>query len=239
MTKMKAKVLRYDAIDVGTVFEKESALLDAIVNGQLNQALLLWQSRDNTLVLPAGNKWQQSAGLRQTLNALGWQVFARKTGGAPVPQTQGVINVSYLYALPDGQDYSIPAAYRSFCHILSEFFNQFGVAVQSHATPGSYCDGDYNLNIAGKKVVGTAQRVVLKKGGGKVVLAQACILIDVDPQQLVTPVNTCYQLHQQTEQVHAQVHTCLFEHCTQRPTTAELYQSLFQCFAAAQPTTTA
>ena len=234
MAKTRAKILRYDDIDVEAVFAKESELLDAIKNGQLDQGLVLWQSCDRTLVLPAGNKWPQSASLETALNQLGWQVFARKTGGAPVPQTQGVINVSYLYALSDDEPYSIPNAYRDFCQTLARFFNHFGVDVDVHATPGSYCDGDYNINIAGKKVVGTAQRVVLKKGGGKVVLAQACILIDVVAEQLVAPVNACYQHHQQSEQVKAEVHSCLFEHIDQRPSLADLYQQLFDCFVNAR-----
>lgn len=233
MAKVKAKVLRYDDIAVATLFAKESVLLEAIQAGQLQQGLILWQCCRNTLVLPAGNKWQQTEGLRDALADLGWQLFARKTGGAPVPQTQGVINVSYLYALPEGQSYSIPEAYRSFCATLTAFFQHFAISVDCHATPGSYCDGDYNLNIAGKKVVGTAQRVVLKQGGGKVVLAQACILIDVNPEQLVAPVNLCYLQHQQQEQVRAEAHTCLFAHSEQRPNINDLYQILLQCFVNA------
>lgn len=233
MSKIRAKVLRYEAIDVAAVFDTESSLLTALQNNELDQALILWQCQEDTLVLPAGNKWLQSHSLTHALKALGWQLYARKTGGAPVPQTKGVINVSYMYALDEGSDYSIPLAYQRFCETLTGFFSHFGVSVETHATPGSYCDGDYNLNIAGKKVVGTAQRVVLKKGGGKVVLAQACILVDTDIEKLITPVNLCYSEHQQTERVTAHVHTCLFEHTNERPSINDLYQTLFDCFVSA------
>ncbi len=228
---MKAKILRYEHVDVASVFDKESEILAQIQNGQLNRALILWQSRYDTLVLPSGNKWQQSDELKAQLAHYGWQLYARKTGGAPVPQRQGVINISYMYTIDANQDYSIPDAYRSFCDKLSLFFAHFGIKVDAHATPGSYCDGDYNLNINKQKIVGTAQRVVLKKGGGKVVLAQACILINASMDELIAPVNLCYQLHQQHEQVLANVHTCLFEHTNQRPDTSQLYQTLIQCFS--------
>ncbi len=33
-------------------------------------------------------------------------------------------------------------------------FKQLGVKVDVHATPNSYCDGEYNLNIDGKKWLG-------------------------------------------------------------------------------------
>ena len=233
MSQRKAKILRYEQVDVETVFNKECELLSAIQNNALDEALILWQTRDNTLVLPSGNKWQATSELKESLNQQNWQLYSRKTGGAPVPQTAGVINVSYLYALPETQHYSIPEAYSHFCSILSKFFAQFDVEVTVHATAGSYCDGDYNLNIAGKKIVGTAQRVVLKKGGGKVVLAQACILINVDVPCLIEPVNLCYRQHQQTERVKAEVHTTLFNHIDHAPTLSELYQALINSFAKA------
>jgi lipoate-protein ligase A len=230
MAKVRAKILRFEDIDVEDIFAKENTLLQAIQNDELDQALLLWQTKTDTLVLPAGNKWQQSDLLIYELNNKGWQLSQRKTGGAPVPQGKGVINVSYLYTLEKETNYSIPDSYNAFCQILAEFFNHFDIKVETHATPNSYCDGDYNLNINGKKVVGTAQRVVLKKAGGKVVLAQACILVDVDTDKLVSPVNLCYQHHKLTERVSANVHTGLFKHTNKKISIKMLYQILIQCF---------
>lgn len=236
MSKVKAKVLRFNQISVEAVFEKESELISQLQNGNLDQALLLWQSDKPTLVFPSGNKWQQSEALETKLKKTGWQLYARKTGGAPVPQCEGVINISYMYVLPEHIPYSIPNAYKDFCAILSSFFSQFNINVETHATPGSYCDGDYNLNIEGKKVVGTAQRVLLKKGGGKIVLAQACILVNANMPTLVAPVNLCYEHHQQLEHAIANVHTCLFEHTTDKPDTDALYQRLFTSFINHQKT---
>ncbi|WP_070962777.1 lipoate--protein ligase family protein [Vibrio sonorensis] len=234
MAKSRAKVLRYDSVEVATVFDTEHQLLENIQSGQLDQALLLWQSSEETLVLPSGSKWQQSKSLKRSLRDIGWNLYTRKTGGAPVPQTRGVINVSYMYALPEQKEYSVSEAYEHFCDILSAFFQYYGIEVKTHETPGSYCDGKYNLNINQKKVVGTAQRVVLRKGGGKVVLAQACILVDTNPEQLVSPVNLCYQNLQMPDKVVAQVHTNLFDHTASRPTVSQLFQVLFNCFVDAQ-----
>lgn len=230
MSKVKAKVLRFKQISVEAVFEKENELISQLQNGNLDQALLLWQSDKPTLVLPSGNKWQQTEALETKLKKTGWQLHARKTGGAPVPQCEGVINVSYMYVLEEHIPYSIPNAYKDFCAILSSFFEQFNIKVETHATPGSYCDGDYNLNIKSKKIVGTAQRVLLKKGGGKIVLAQACILVNANMPTLVSPVNLCYEHHQQDDRAIADVHTSLFEHTQERPDIDELFQRIFTSF---------
>lgn len=228
---MKPKLLLYPSIRVANVFEKETELLAQLQRGTLNEVLILWQPDEPTLVLPSGNKWQSSAGLHQQLTQVGWQLFSRKTGGAPVPQLPGVINVSHMYVWDEQTPYSIPKAYQDFCDKLSRFFALYNVKVDVHATEFSYCDGDYNLNIAGKKVVGTAQRVVLKNGGGKVVLAQACILINTDISTIINPVNACYEYHQQAERVRSAVHTCLVQHTAQQDSVEGYFQSLIKAFS--------
>lgn len=224
------KLLRYKQISVAKVFDKETQLIAQIQAGELKQCLMLWQANEATLVLPAGKKWLASEELQTGLFADGWFVQARKTGGAPVPQCPGVINLSHLYLWSDNTPYSITQAYENLCTVLHGFFAQFNLISQAHATEFSYCDGDYNINLNGKKIVGTAQRVILKKGGGKIVLAQAFILIDVLLEEIIKPVNLCYQLSDKTERVKAQVHTTLFEHIDEQPTIEQLYQQLTKAF---------
>ncbi len=224
------KLLRYQQSAVDDVFAKETELIAQIQAGKLKQCLLLWQVDQPTLVLPAGKKWPESEELTSELSTIHWLLHSRKTGGAPVPQCPGVINLSHIYLWSNDSPYSITQAYENLCSVLNNFFIQFNLLSQAHATPFSYCDGDYNININGKKIVGTAQRVILKKGGGKIVLAQAFILIDVILEQLIKPVNLCYQLTGKSERVKAEVHTTLFENTDKRPSIDELYQLLTQAF---------
>lgn len=232
---IKNKIIRHSAIEVDALFDKEHQLIEQVKSNQLEQVLLLWQSKQQTLVLPAGKKWPQSDELIDALASAGWQLSARKTGGAPVPQLPGIINLSHIYYLPEEQQYDIKAAYLQLCDVLIEFFKTLGVKVDVHATANSYCDGDYNLNIAGQKIVGTAQRVLLKKGGGRVVLSQACIIIDADVNKIVEPVITCNQICHNPAHIEAAVHTSLFDHITERPSVDELFQSLTEAFLSHLP----
>ncbi|WP_101494749.1 lipoyl protein ligase domain-containing protein [Salinivibrio proteolyticus] len=233
-------ILRYTSLSVASAFEKEQALIHRVEQGELNEALLLWQPDAQTLVLPAGQKWPQTPELRRALSALGWQIQSRRTGGAPVPQLPGVINVSYLTVWPANTPYHIQTAYQYFCTILQSFFHQLGIATTVGDTPGSYCDGDYNLNIAGKKVVGTAQRILhLGTGAGSakqtVMLAQACLLIDADCEHIVAPVSLCNQLCGHPDRIEAKVHTPLAAHLDELPATEQLFQLLTQAFIARPP----
>ncbi|WP_439438230.1 lipoate--protein ligase family protein [Salinivibrio costicola] len=235
-------ILRYPSLSVASAFDKEQALIRRIEQGELNEALLLWQPDAQTLVLPAGQKWPQTPELLRALSALGWQVQSRRTGGAPVPQLPGVINVSYLTVWPANTPYHIQTAYQYFCTILQSFFHQLGITTTVGDTPRSYCDGDYNLNIAGKKVVGTAQRILrLGAGAGMgaakqtVMLAQACLLIDADCQHIVAPVSLCNRLCGYSDRIEAEVHTPLSAHLDELPTTEQLFQLLTQAFLARPP----
>lgn len=228
--KLTNKLVRYPHIDVARAFEKEDALLQQIQAGDIAQALLLWQAKSPTLVLPAGNKWPVTEQSKQLLAAQGWQLTSRKTGGAPVPQLPGIINLSHIYHWPDNQPYNIKKAYLRLCDVLTQFFKGLGVDVAIHATPGSYCDGDYNLNIDKQKIVGTAQRVLLKQGGGQIVLSQACILLDVDLESIVAPVNFYNQLCGNSTVVDAKVHTPLYSHLLTPPNVDSLFQQLSQAF---------
>jgi len=230
MNKSRNKLMRYTNATVERVFSKESELIAQIQAGELTQCLMLWQAKAPTLVLPSGKKWPESEHLKAELLVNGWQLHSRKTGGAPVPQCQGIINLSHLYVWPGDTPYSITQAYENLCFVLNEFFKKFGLTSQAHATKHSYCDGDYNLNINGKKIVGTAQRVIIKKGGGKIVLAQAFILIDVILDEIIKPVNLCNSLCDKKERVQANVHTTLFTHINERPTVESIYQMLTSAF---------
>jgi len=230
MHKNQNKLLRYVSASVANVFEKETAIITQMQANQIANCLILWQAKTPTIVFPASQKWPESPLLHDTLQREGWQLLSRKTGGAPVPQRQGIINLSHLYVWDDATPYSITQAYEKLCNVLTDFFSLYGLNSETHATEYSYCDGDFNININGRKIVGTAQRIILKKGGGKIILAQACILIDAVLEELINPINLCYRLCNRTDHIKAQVHTTLFEHIHTRPSVDELYQQLTQAF---------
>jgi octanoyl-[GcvH]:protein N-octanoyltransferase len=226
----KNKLLRYTNVPVATIFAKEKELINKLQENIIEQCLILWQTNEATLVLPSSTKWPQSDCLKKGIQAEGWQLLSRQTGGAPVPQCKGIINLSHLYLWPDTQPYSIKLAYENLCTVLIAFFAKFSLTSETHPTPFSYCDGEYNLNINGKKIVGTALRVINKKEGGRIILAQAFILIDVLLEELIKPVNLCYQLSDRGESVLASAHTSLFQQTQERPSVDQLYQQLTQAF---------
>lgn len=230
MNPRKNKIYRYHHTRYSAMWDKESEIIDLIRTETLDQCLLMYQCAEPTLVLPSGRKWQASPEVTGALQQQGWEVFSRRSGGAPVPQTAGVINVSHFYLWPRDTAYSVKQAYANLCTVLSLFFAQLGIATQVHATPRSFCDGDHNLNVAGQKIVGTAQRVLSVRKGRSLVLAQACILVNDNMLRMVEPVNLVNTLHGYPADIEASAHTCIAQHLDKVPDTDALYSGLLQAF---------
>lgn len=148
-------------------------------------ARLLWQARTPAIVLPAACLRRPGfAAAAGHAAAAGWPLLARPTGGGAVPQGPGVLNLAL--AFPAEAGLTLEAGYRRICAPLTAAFARFGLSATAGATEGSFCDGAWNLSLAGRKIVGTAQRWQRREGGWAV-LAHALVLID-PPLAAVVPV---------------------------------------------------
>ncbi|GMA56487.1 hypothetical protein GCM10025858_09900 [Alicyclobacillus sacchari] len=147
---------------------------------------------------------RQSAGYRRangeramaTMADEGWPIFVRSTGGTAVPHGIGMLNFSVMFPRQH-EKATTDAYYRLLCQPLIDWFVHLGLAATTGEVPGSYCDGGYNVQIDGKKIVGTAQAW---RGGlagttsrhPGYVLAHACIAIDLDITEAISAINRFY-----------------------------------------------
>jgi lipoate-protein ligase A len=122
-------------------------------------------------------------------------VLVRASGGGVVPQGPGLLNLSLVWrtdayvgadagAAPSGTE----AIYRALCDEVAAALSRLGIAATPQAVQGSFCDGRFNLAVAGRKLVGTAQSW-RRVAGRPVVLAHAVIVVDADPQALTEAAN--------------------------------------------------
>lgn len=160
------------------------AMLSAVAFGDAPRSAFLWSVATPCLVLPERysrtDTYPQAA---RTCAAAGWPVSTRKTGGGITPQGPGVLNVALAFTVapPKGRD--IRGSYAEITDPLTEAFQTLGIASSAQPVEGSFCDGDYNLAVAGRKIVGTAQR-----WRGNTCLAHALILTDINLAPAVTAV---------------------------------------------------
>lgn len=87
----------------------------------------------------------------------GLPVLVRSSGGEIVLHGPGVLNISLAVpaVLWNG---SIEEMFRAFSAGVADALRAHGYAVGVGMVPGSYCPGDYDVAIAGRKVMGISQR---------------------------------------------------------------------------------
>ncbi|MBC7147375.1 MULTISPECIES: lipoate--protein ligase family protein [Thioclava] len=136
----------------------EAARLGDIAAGRCGAAALLW-SCERALVAPASLSRQP--GFKRACsraNDAGWPVHLRATGGDLVPQGPDIVNLSLLFRAPPGAAFGLEDAYRQLTSPICEALSDAGISARYGAVPGAFCDGRFNITIAGRKFAGTAQR---------------------------------------------------------------------------------
>jgi lipoate-protein ligase A len=127
-----------------------------------------------------------------TLASQGWPVVVRCSGGSCVPQGPGMLNLSLIH--PRLKSWTLEDGYLLLCELFSRLLTSYGIEAESGEVTGSFCDGRYNLQSGGKKLVGTAQRWTGGNREQAAVLAHACLLVDLDLPEATDKINQLYRL---------------------------------------------
>lgn len=82
----------------------------------------------------------------------------RNSGGLAVLLNRGVLNMSII--IPGNQEVSIHDGYEMMLELVQLLFSSYTDEIEAYEIVGSYCPGDYDLSIRGKKFAGISQRRV-------------------------------------------------------------------------------
>ncbi|RMN91866.1 hypothetical protein ALQ50_01529 [Pseudomonas coronafaciens pv. coronafaciens] len=195
--------------------QAEQELLASVCAGEADHGLLLWRPTDQALVIP--RRMSRLPGFieaSETMTDNGWPVLLRETGGEPVPQSCATVNIALVYAQPaaDSDRDRIETAYLRLCQPILDLLLALGGQASLGEVAGAFCDGRFNVNLDGRKMVGTAQRWRQSQGGTRpVVLAHGALLLDDQRAQMVAAVNRFNELCELDQRVRAESHIALHE----------------------------
>jgi hypothetical protein len=196
--------------------KQELALLERVVQGQQNSGVFLWRC-EPCLVVP--RSLCRKPGFDQAsvaMQAQGWPVVVRDTGGDLTPQAPGLINIAIAFRQRRTPG-AIRDSYLRLCQPLIESLAGLGIEAYCASVQGAFCNGDYNLVVEGRKLAGTAQRwrkVASHTGAAAdefAVLAHAVILCDENLAALWTAGNNFYQACDMPDRIDPALHVSLAE----------------------------
>lgn len=156
----------------------EGLALEAALFSKTGPGVLVWSPQSRGVVYPAA--LIRKHGLEGSTAFEGWPITMRPTGGGPVPQGPGMLNLALAYKVESGA--TIEETYADLAEIFCDALAGLKLDLESREIPASFCDGSWNLGIGGKKLVGTAQRWKPLPGGGYRVLAHALIFVEGNVQ---------------------------------------------------------
>lgn len=139
-------------------FALEDAIATVVGEKNVPPTVRLWV-HDRTLVLgiPDSRLEHLEKGVAY-VRSLGYDVIVRNSGGLAVLLDKNVLNVSFI--LPDKDELSIHGGYELMYQFTKRLFEEETDDILAYEIKGSYCPGDYDLSIDGKKFAGISQRRV-------------------------------------------------------------------------------
>lgn len=152
----------------------------------------LWQAPQCLIVTRKDMRLPRYQAACEQLAAEGWPVHVRDSGGTAVPHGAGILNLSLL--LPRTTT-DLGHYYRLLGAPLLTLLAEYGLEGNYDFVPGSFCDGQYNLVIGGRKITGTAQRWLAPgQDHHGAVLAQAMLLVAGDVNEGTRMASRFYEL---------------------------------------------
>lgn len=181
-----------------TALLRDSALLKEVAIAKRGAMARLWEVPQCLVVTRKETRFPDFTEACNQLSQIGWPVIVRASGGTTVPLHAGILNFSLIFPQTTDSKYDLDQIYLALCEPLKRALKRLNLSAEYGETPGSYCDGRYNLNIKGLKVTGTAQKLMvsppnhrnIKQG----VLAQAMLMVEADAAAGTNMVNMFYQL---------------------------------------------
>ncbi|MGY6038016.1 lipoyl protein ligase domain-containing protein [Aeromonas sp. AE23HZ002T15] len=152
----------------------------------------LWQGPQCLIVTRKDVRLPRYQAACGRLAAEGWPVYVRDSGGTAVPHGAGILNLSLI--LPRTTT-DLAHYYRLLGAPLLTLLGEHDLEGGYDFVPGSFCDGQYNLVIEGRKVTGTAQRWLAPGQDHQgAVLAQAMLLVGGDVDEGTRMASRFYEL---------------------------------------------
>lgn len=137
------------------------ALTDALIAyaGENNQPILhFWQTPPLVILGMMDTKISHFKQALSVIEESKHDYIIRNSGGLAIVSDPGILNVSLIYP-SDTNRITIDEGYNYMLDFIQQtFYPEYAKEIKAYEITNSYCFGDYDLSIDGKKIAGISQR---------------------------------------------------------------------------------
>jgi octanoyl-[GcvH]:protein N-octanoyltransferase len=157
--------------DAKQSFATDDTLCTSVGTGQSDAVVRTWVHYNTVVLGIQDTKLPHLHDAVSFLKTQKYNVIVRNSGGLAVVLDEGVLNISLIFP-ETTKAIDINQGYEAMWQLVKAMFSSYGKAIEAREIVGSYCPGNYDLSIAGKKFAGISQRRVR---GGAAVQIYLCV----------------------------------------------------------------
>jgi octanoyl-[GcvH]:protein N-octanoyltransferase len=157
--------------DAKQSFAIDDTLCTSVGTGQSDAVVRTWVHYNTVVLGIQDTKLPHLHDAVSFLKTQKYNVIVRNSGGLAVVLDEGVLNISLIFP-ETTKAIDINQGYEAMWQLVKAMFSSYGKSIEAREIVGSYCPGNYDLSIAGKKFAGISQRRVR---GGVAVQIYLCV----------------------------------------------------------------
>ncbi|MFD0716987.1 biotin/lipoate A/B protein ligase family protein [Paenibacillus sp. GCM10027626] len=121
----------------------------------------IWRHEKAIVLGPRDRRLPYAERAMEWMRLQGYAVGVRNSGGAAVPLDPGVVNLSVIAPNPEGR-LDFKHEFELMYELITQTLDKLGIKVDKGEVVGSYCPGEYDVSVNGRKVCGISQRRQMK-----------------------------------------------------------------------------
>jgi octanoyl-[GcvH]:protein N-octanoyltransferase len=181
----RAQVVRLlDPAPAGERLDQIDALARRVASGEALPCMVLWRSAPALVVTRSQARLPGFSRAVGHLAKTGWPVVVRSSGGGAFPICPGTVQCAILERRATTA-ISMNSLYERMTRLIADALAECGLAATVGEVPDAFCPGRYDIAVGGRKLAGLAQ----SWPGYGAVIAEAALVVEVDPQALAQVVN--------------------------------------------------
>jgi lipoate-protein ligase A len=132
-----------EVYSVKTGLERQQTLADELTSPSATPALMVWRCQPALLVTRSETRLPHFDGAAAEMQAAGWPVILRKSGGGACPVGPGTVQVSMIEAAFAAA--TMNAKYAALSKLIQSTLGFFQIVSETGSVAGAYCPGNHDL----------------------------------------------------------------------------------------------